>query len=294
MKTKSKLLLALSALTVGTVAAGATGTYAWFTASRTASISTTVTATNTRGNLAIGYYGFASQNTIATDSPANESSQASFTVDSGFTLSDVSSKEGATFYSAVIGPDGEPDSYRKANSGYLQFIVELKNLNTAGAVEAYLDKGAISLTNSEESPAYLSTWTRVAISTNKNNNPKSTGFVNSDLTQAGHLVFMNNNGGTLGETLNKFVAKEGAATEGEILGTYTGDENFFSQISSIPAVPASVDTSADCYLGQIAAGGSIFVSVAVWMEGTVINDQNSANENSIDLKLGFSALEAAE
>ena len=293
MKTKSKLLLALSALTVGTVAAGATGTYAWFTASRTASISTTVTAMNTRGNLAIGYYGFASQDTIATDSPADESSHASFTVDSNFTLSDVSSKEGVTFYSAVIGPDGEPDSYRKANGGYLQFIVELKNLNTTGAVEAYLDKDAINLTNSEESPTYLSTWTRVAISTNGNNNPKSDGFINNDLTQAGHLVFMNNNGGTLGETPNKFVTKAGAATEGDILGTYDEGENFFSQFSSIPAVPASVDTGADCYLGQIAAGDSIYVSVAVWMEGTVKNDQNSADGNSIDLKLGFSALEAA-
>ena len=293
MKTKSKLLLALSALTVGTVAAGATGTYAWFTASRTASISTTVTATNTRGNLAIGYYGFASQNAIASNSPADESSEATFTVAEGFKLSDVSSKEGTTFYSAVIGPDGEPDSYRRANSGYLQFIVELKNLNTTGAVEAYLDKDAISLTNSEESAEYLSTWTRVAISTNGNANPMSSGFVNSDLTQAGHLVFMNNNGGTLGETLDKFVTKEGAATEGDILGTYDGGENFFKQYSSIPAVPAEVDTGVDCYLGQIAAGGSIYVSVAVWMEGTVKNDQNSADGNSIDLKLGFSALEAA-
>lgn len=294
MKTKSKLLLALSALTVGTVAAGATGTYAWFTASRTASISTTVTATNTRGNLAIGYYGFASQDVIASNSPAVESSEATFTVAEDFTLSDVSSKEGATFYSAVIGPDGEPASYREANGGYLQFVVELKNLNTSGAVEAYLDKEAISLTNSEESPTYLSTWTRVAISTNGNSNPMSTGFVNSDLTQAGHLVFMNNNGGTSGETLNKFVTKEGTADTEDILGTYSGEENFYSQYGSIPAVPAEVDTGLDCYLGKIDAGGSIYVSVAVWMEGTVKNDQNSADGNSIDLELGFSALEAAE
>ncbi len=294
MKTKSKLLLVLSALTVGTVAAGATGTYAWFTASRTASISTTVTATNTRGNLAIGYYGFDSQDTIATDSPADESSQASFTVDSNFTLSDVSSKEGATFYSAVIGPDGSPTSYRAATGGYLQFVVELKNLNTAGAVEAYLDKDAIELTKSDESAAYLSTWTRVAISASGNSNPNTGAFTNSDLTQNGHLVFMNNNGGTSGETLNKFVTKAGAATEGEILGTYTGDENFYPQFGSIPAVPATVNTEVECYLGQIAAGGSIYVSVAVWMEGTVKNDQNSADGNSIDLKLGFSALEAAE
>lgn len=292
MKTKSKLLLALSALTVGTVAAGATGTYAWFTASRTASISTTVTATNTRGNLAIGYYGFDSQDTIATDSPADESSQASFTVDSNFTLSDVSSKEGATFYSAVIGPDGSPTSYRAATGGYLQFVVELKNLNTAGAVEAYLDKDAIELTNSDESAAYLSTWTRVAISASGNSNPNTGAFINSDLTQNGHLVFMNNDGGTGGETLNKFVAKAGAV-DGESLGTYSEEENFYSQFGSIPAVPTSVNTEVECYLGQIAAGGSIYVSVAVWMEGTVINDQNSADGNSIDLKLGFSALEAA-
>ena len=54
MKTKSKLLLALSALTVGTVAAGTTATFAWFTTNRTAEAHmTNVTASNRNGNLTI-------------------------------------------------------------------------------------------------------------------------------------------------------------------------------------------------------------------------------------------------
>ena len=38
MKTKAKLVLALSVLTAGTAVAGATGTFAWFTTNRSATL----------------------------------------------------------------------------------------------------------------------------------------------------------------------------------------------------------------------------------------------------------------
>ena len=52
MKTKAKLILAMSVLTAGVVAAGATGTFAWFTTNRAAQLNyTSVTAQKNAGNL---------------------------------------------------------------------------------------------------------------------------------------------------------------------------------------------------------------------------------------------------
>ena len=54
MKTKAKLVLALSVLTAGTAVAGATGTFAWFTTNRSATlVYSNVTAVNNHGTLEV-------------------------------------------------------------------------------------------------------------------------------------------------------------------------------------------------------------------------------------------------
>lgn len=54
MKTKAKLVLALSVLTAGTAVAGATGTFAWFTTNRSATlIYNNISAVNNHGTLKV-------------------------------------------------------------------------------------------------------------------------------------------------------------------------------------------------------------------------------------------------
>ena len=306
MKTKSKLLLALSALTVGTVAAGATGTYAWFTASRTATLTySNITAANTRGSLQIKYTALTNSPALSNDAsgtgdltPSAELAKYSnsIKVATATKITDVSSKDGSIFYSPIWGTGDTPVSYATTTSGYIVFSIELKNAGD-GAVDAYLDKGSTSITGTNE----LARWTRVAINA-QTSESTPTEFGANDITSAyGHLVFMNNDKSVDPDAdLTTYVNGTGASSisnyDSEVGSEPSKDDKFYETVTSIPSMPATSDigdpTQYVCYLGEIQAGHSIFVNVAIWMEGSIVNDQNAAVGDSIDVKLGFGALDA--
>ena len=106
-------MLGLSALTAGTLAAGATGTLAWFTTNKTATaVYNKITAQGTQGNLNISITG-------VTDADANGSEGK--TTEAASTISktaDVSSTNGLTF--------AQPDW--KAEAGNLKGYYKVKDV----------------------------------------------------------------------------------------------------------------------------------------------------------------------
>lgn len=341
MKTKSKLLLALSALTVGTVAAGTTATFAWFTTNRTATAHlTNITAANPNGNLELAITAIHAKMQPATDSNKTEITR-SFTQ----TLRDLSSKEGYEFYAPVWdasssskftdGAMNIPQAYEKydvwdesdtTKQGYIQFTISITNVGSS-ALDVYLDPsitsiagatvtgtGADSSLTSEQQATQaannaLASFMRVGISSlesNKGAVPTSYGGdAKPELNENGNLVFMDSQ-----NNYNKFVTGEGTVTAADTnIGTYTGDDHFFYDVNGATGAGgldalttiSGQSTNSDRidhpnYLGRAEADGSedgknvIYVTVAIWMEGTCANS-DAADGGVVDIDLGFTALD---
>ncbi|MBO8426874.1 MAG: hypothetical protein IAC61_06165 [Firmicutes bacterium] len=298
MKTKSKLLVALSALTVGTVAAGATATYAWFTTSRSASASiSNITAKNPNGSLAIS---------IGNPKGINEATgngTASATANFGSApLIDLSSKDGTYFYSDYVSSgnssfsdDNTPDGYVAYNgdTGFVQFSLTITNTAESGigSLDVYLDpeNTRINPVQSDDSEdKAMADWIRVAIA----KQASATGtHAMTDLTSAGNLVFMNND--NLSDVDDKYVDDAGT------LATYSEPdaENFYSTIATIPSIEdqdgkgvEANTTDVSTYVGTIKGGESIYLTCAIWLEGTcAISD--AANGGLVNVVLGFTGLD---
>ena len=285
MKTKSKLLLALSALTVGTVAAGATGTYAWFTASRTATMNiTNITATNTRGNLNIGYFD------LKSPAPVQGNTTNTVELTSDTPLYDVSSRDGQTFYAPVWGTGDEPIAYKTTTEGYLTFGIVLSNQGT-DPISCYFDSANSSITGTENEP--LARWTKVAINAQTEGSEQPTSFGANDITQPGHFVFMQNTEGSEAGSLKTYV--NGTSTENT--DTYDEGDNFFTTVKSVDPMPTGNTNNEElaCYLGDIQGTTGVnrlYVTVSIWMEGAIVQNQNDASGKMINIKLAFGALDA--
>lgn len=298
MKTKSKLLVALSALTVGTVAAGATATYAWFTTSRSASASiSNITAKNPNGSLSISILNPKGINAAT----GNETASATATFDGSAPLIDLSSKDGTYFYSDYVSSgnssfsdNNTPDSYVAYNgdTGFVQFSLTITNEAEAetGSLDVYLDPANTQINpvqSADSEDQAMADWIRVAIA----KQATATGtHTMTNLTSAGNLVFMNNDNGT--DVDNKYVDNAGT------LATYSNPtENFYSTIAAIPSIEdqdgkgvAANNTSASTYVGTIKGGESIYLTCAIWLEGTcAISD--AADGGLVNVILGFTGLD---
>ncbi len=298
MKTKSKLLVALSALTVGTVAAGATATYAWFTTSRSASATIqNITAKNPNGSLAISI-----TNIQGLGSPSdNGTASASATFGSN-PLIDLSSKDGTYFYSDYVSSgnssfsdDNTPDGYVEYNrdAGFVQFSLTITNTAESGigSLDVYLDPANTRINPVQGDDAKdqaMANWIRVAIA----KQASATGtHTMTDLTSAGNLVFMNNT--NLSDVDNQYVNDSGA------IATYSDPaaENFYSTIDAIPSIEdqdgkgaAANTTAVSTYAGTIKGGESIYLTCAIWLEGTcAISD--AADGGLVNVVLGFTGLD---
>ena len=106
MNNKTKIMLGLSALTAGTLAAGATGTLAWFTTNKTATATyKNIVAVGTQGNIKATISGV-TDNAIKTKTEGNDFEATG----SASKMSDVSSKDGMKF--------AQPDWVSKAGSDF--------------------------------------------------------------------------------------------------------------------------------------------------------------------------------
>ena len=285
MKTKSKLLLALSALTVGTVAAGATSTYAWFTASRNATMNiTNITATNTRGNLNIGYFD------LQASAPVTGNTTNTETLRSDTPLYDVSSRDGSTFYAPVWGTGDTPIGYKNTKEGYLTFGIVLSNQGT-DPISCYFDSANSSITGTENEP--LARWTKVAINAQTEGSEQPTSFGANDITKPGHFVFMENTNGDESASLSKYIT----GTSISNTATYEEGDNFFTTVNDVDPMPTDNTNNEElaCYLGDIQGTTGVnrlYVTVSIWMEGAIVQNQNDASGKNISIKLAFGALDA--
>ena len=276
MKNKTKLMLGLSLLTAGTLAAGATGTFAWFTTNKTASATySKIIAKSTTGSLGISMHGI-TESSLSNGSEAKDN-VASLTGTTSF-VTDVSSGDGVTFAQPKWKTNAGNDKpyYEVTNvsskTGYFtQFYITLQN-NGGAAVTVYLDTGTkVSATTSGDSEdGALASWTRVAV----NNLDQGTSVVAS-----GTKIF----GGTaMG---NKYVAPTESA--GETLALQDLSATVLTTFSDISA--GAVENQK---LFALEAGAHKNIGVSVWMEGTAATSQDNAKGGSVNVDLKFYAVEA--
>ena len=298
MKTKSKLLVALSALTVGTVAAGATATYAWFTTSRTATANfSTITAKNPNGSLEIKI-----SDGKGLQEPTNSGSTASATFDSTKPLLDLSSKDGVVFYSDYDDPsngfmdssNNTPDSFvlYGGQTGFVQFALTITNTATSGgSLDVYFDPANSSLAATSDTAANkaLASWTRVALATHDGATPTHS---MDSLQENGNFVFMNNSSVS---GLNSYVNAAGQAASS--ISQYAAEDHFFTELGDMPKVAAQSGnggavntTDVETYIGTIEGGESLYLTGAIWLAGTCANS-DPADGGSINVGLAFAGLD---
>lgn len=277
MKNKTKLMLGLSLLTAGTLAAGATGTFAWFTTNKTASATySNIIAKSTTGSLGISMHGITESNlsngSEATDNVASLTGTASY-------VTDVSSGDGVTFaqpkWKTNAGNDKPYYSVTDVSSktGYFtQFYITLQN-NGGAAVTVYLDTGTkVSAATSGDSSKNdaLASWTRVAV----NNLDQSESIVAS-----GTKIF----GGTaMG---NQYVAPTESAGEKLTLQDLSA-----TVLTTFKDISAGVEEKQKLF--ALEPGAHQNVGVSVWMEGTAATSQDNAKGGIVDVALNFYAVEA--
>ena len=174
MKTKAKLILAMSVLTAGVVAAGATGTFAWFTTNRAAQLHyNTVTAQKNAGNLEVSLGGSSDKSTFSKGSPATTGKDqpiASASINSTSKVSDVSSCNGYDFckpiWKTVSGNNQAATMFKTGEWGvdYTTFWFSVSNTGRS-ALDVYLNKAtAIApADNGKTADKAAATFTRVSI-----------------------------------------------------------------------------------------------------------------------------------
>ena len=174
MNNKTKIMLGLSALTAGTLAAGATGTLAWFTTNKTATATyNNIKVVGTQGNLGVEIKAVNGSATIVNDAE-HATSTATGT---GADTSDVSSKDGIHFYQpdwTSVSGNGNSVAFNKVNSvsgkaGYFtqyQITITNKAFEDAATVDVALKGLTITATDEKGTASTaIANWVRVAVMT---------------------------------------------------------------------------------------------------------------------------------
>lgn len=278
-------MLGLSALTAGTLAAGATGTLAWFTTNKTATATyQKVTVIGTQGNLNVAIEGVT---TGSGTSKAGTSTAYDYNVTAdGKTNSktaDVSSQDGLTFGQPNwVGVAGNSDAtaingvkqvYGK--DGYFtQYTVSLQNVAVKGDNAAIrVSLTGVSITGGTQ----LAGWTRVAINTKVNTNGDGDALV---AAADGNKTYLYQTADIT--TQNKYTAvSETAKTMKEATATIDGTKVTLATAEDVLKTPVELATN----LGSTGTS-TITIGVSVWMEGTMA-DQDAAKGQSVSVKLTF-------
>ena len=271
MNTKTKMMLGLSVLTAGTLAAGATGTFAWFTTNKTATATySNILAAGTQGNLQASISGIT--DTDATGAKAKDSVCTA----TNSKTSDVSSKDGINFAQpdwvdasgngTAIEFNSIKDVTSKANY-YTQYAVNLYNVanenggSTAGNIKVQLT--GVEITGDD----FIKSNVRVAVIAE--GYTTTTGYITSGTTLG---VFSNNTQKTY------VLSQTGKGTMGDALKT---DATIITAASAL--------TNAITVKDSLAADSNCTVGVSVWLEGTLADVQDTAIGQSVSVKLTFSA-----
>lgn len=295
MKTKAKLVLALSVLTAGTAVAGATGTFAWFTTNRSATLTySKVVAQSSNAKLEVKLGGITDSGlTEQTNYNAEDGSFAdaiSLTSAKSFTT-DVSSVDGKKFYKpdwkGVAGNNAEVYSVKEAKDGFTQFYFTVKNTGNS-ATHVFFNEGTAVMANAagNAADAALAQWTRVAVlETTATATPKATDVAASTLK----VMFENE---ASGANKGKGIASTDMTTDNKATITDVADATH--KVGAFEAVVSGVTktTNNKAYLGELAANATKAYIVSVWLEGTEADNQDAAAAGgAVDVTLKLTGIE---
>ena len=303
MKTKAKLILAMSVLTAGVVAAGATGTFAWFTTNRAAQLNyTSVTAQKNAGNLEV-VLGKAANGQFVTGNPATVTGNdtiAKATAESGSQMSDVSSADGYTFakpiWKTVAGNNQYASSFQAGKWGvdYTTFWFSVKNSGN-NALDVYLNNGtAISPTTSGDAEDIAAAkYTRVAIAATTGNSSN----VAVALTKAPTTNWLlENQTGVRDQMYVPLPESLSTETQVKAVALPKGVTSFVldKEGSNLSAV-TSVGGGTNQKLCTLASDATAYFSVSVWLEGSKEDDTkfDAALEGKVNITLDLAGVEAA-
>ena len=299
-------MLGLSALTAGTLAAGATGTLAWFTTNKTATATYgNIIAQSTSNKIKLEIQGITDINAKGSnvDEEGNFNEIATATSQLSYT-SDVSSKEGKTFVKPVW--EGQAANSAKVSDlktltandkAFTQYYIKVTNQgavegndNKSGSLNIFLnDNTTITPTTKDNSKDNaLANWTRVSVLDAGEDIPTS----ESAETYTLKTLFEKNVGNTTSYVSGIKADSTGSKTLD--IKQYTEAEEKLHKTTDFTTVTTSTTTTDNpAFLGKLEAGKSRYFMVSVWLEGTEADNQDAAIGGSISVSLGFTGIEVA-
>lgn len=313
MKTKAKLILAMSVLTAGVVAAGATGTFAWFTTNRAAQLTySTVTATKNAGNLD-AYIAPENKSHTAWDDPVHAESKggakAAASAAAATKVSDISSRDGVSFCKPIwktISGEGRPVSkHEKGERGidYSTFYFKVTNMgNTPLQVYLNSETGIVASNAEDTEDKNAAKYTRIAI--NETKQEDATGkavYALPTLTESSVTWLIENNVGTTTNYLPyvENVADDTLATSQAL--AKTGINHFTTGLAAVNT--SSYTGLANQMIGKLDAANSDsptavktrYYVVSVWLEGTKSDDSDFQNaaDGSVNINIDLTAIQVA-
>ena len=307
MKTKAKLVLALSVLTAGTAVAGATGTFAWFTTNRSATLTySKVTARNDHGTLdvVIGKLSDTGATVVNSNKTAEKDAEHSV-VGAASSTTDISSADGATLVKPIWtknagnGSMAEKTVDAEWGKDYVVYYFGLKN-EGASALNIFLDKGtAITATTTGETAqakkdAALAGLTRVAVNdTGKTDAPAIDESTNSYTVKKSNTIMFETKANTTGNYLKPMAG----AGKVEPATLPTNGTDYTHIVGDFGSVNSGSDNTHGQWLIKLAGGQKNYhyFTVTVWLEGTEADGEgfDACAGGSVDVNLQLVAYDAA-
>lgn len=278
MKTKAKLILAMSVLTAGVVAAGATGTFAWFTTNRAAQLNyTSVIAQKNAGNLDVYMGEGTGASTFGEGEPAetDETHPIAYVEKSAATnnakISDVSSGDGLKFvkpiWQTVAGNGQVATSYQPGVWGtdYTTFWFKVTNTGT-NPLNVYLNRAtAISASSASDADKAAAKVARVAI----NAATKNDTYDYPDIPSKATNTWILENSSTVNQKYLPSTLTAGeAANPVAISPTNTLKSFVLAGGSGLTGIDSTNHPDNQMLVKNLANGVSAYFVVSVWLEGT--------------------------
>ncbi len=297
MNNKTKIMLGLSVLTAGTLAAGATGTLAWFTTNKTAKATYNnikAVSSTEKIRMEIGSVTESGKGSVSNYDPdtGNWKNEVQY-VGSASMVSDISSSDGKTLVKPIwtAQPGGTGTNFNKirnaAPTEYTKFWIGIRNDGTNAAKVFLNSETLISASADKENDKALAKWSRAAVIDCGTSETKPDSFKEGNTI----CVFENEDAET---EKDKYVSNEVSDTAGKItLGTVDTNKHVIGSFPSIQEGTTEL-TNPKAYLGNFAQGDTKthYYVVTVWLEGTESNNQDAAIDASINVTLGVSAVES--
>ena len=263
MKTKSKVLLALAFLTAGTIAAASTSTFAWFTTTRSATMTfKNVTVQKSVASLEANLYPLSGSAWGAATKEFTDATK----------MSEISSGDGVHFVKPIWKSevDGDISGHTEGTPGvdYTYFLLEVINNGADGApsLDVYFDKGTgiVPANSSTKADCAASLYSRAAV----NHLGKVAKPAASLAAGTSYLVFENGSqtidGSSAGATTTNYVSYSAPATykKDALVDTnkqIVGDFNTVTRDSAV---------AKQSVVANLGAQEKAYSIVSVWLEGT--------------------------